>query len=621
MKTKIEITLSFFFIISGLIINGQENNTDAVLKYNGLRKLDNNIITKPNGKLLLKDGYHDAVAKYRFYYESYISMGSGGTINPSYMKSQFDVRYSPAQSKYYCSQQFLSDIRFYTESNKSYSTEVINCNYIDTIDKNLYFNWPYYQVIEKDTKKEVGGTINTEKVIDDPSSSNKIHMYFGNIEPEENLSKFSINFYYNSFTHLIGRTVDGYNVNYRNEYKNNRASSTRKQVNIYLKPGYYCFTQIFSGSNYLIGKWYQNGYSVNFKAEPNQVIFNALQLISYDGKMLQCNQPSLKSLVTAALNDIYFLPDGIHGWIVGDNGIILRTLNGGNNWTFQKLEHEISHAENMVLIGSKIIRTYSDLNKVYFIDTLNGWVTIQDGGILKTIDGGITWLSQDCKYCNGELFFVNEKEGYAKGSSPFSAGMILSTLDGGTSWKTIHNTPIVSNFYIRDSNDWIWLKGGITGGLFNSTDKGLTWGKKSDMFQFTKKYLNRDIFFIDKNIGWILLQNEFMISDIFSKELLYTENNGITWAPYNISFEDVINSIYFIDKNKGYVVGNNGNIVRTNDGGKTWEKLRSGTLEHLNDVQFIQNKGWIIGSNGGILTTNDGGINWKYLNVLDFLQN
>lgn len=238
-------------------------------------------------------------------------------------------------------------------------------------------------------------------------------------------------------------------------------------------------------------------------------------------------------------------------------------------------------------------------------------------GILKTVDGGVTWLSQKCKACNGGLFFINENEGYAVSNRD----RILSTIDGGIKWETIHYTPVLSDFYLRDSNDWKKLKGGMTGGFFQSIDKGLTWEEKnSDMHRFAKNYLNQDMFFVDQNTGWILMQNEFMIGDVYAKKMLYTENNGLTWTSYEIPMSDIINSICFSDKNKGYVVGDNGNIYKTNNGGKTWEKIRSGTLENLKDVLFIQKNGWIIGSNGGILESNDEGATWKYVNVFDFVN-
>jgi len=77
------------------------------------------------------------------------------------------------------------------------------------------------------------------------------------------------------------------------------------------------------------------------------------------------------------LQGVYFVtPDS--GWVVGYNGVIYATSNGGQSWQQQ------------------ISGTSRKLAKVHFIDHLKGWITggWQDGSsflVLKTTDGGNTW--------------------------------------------------------------------------------------------------------------------------------------------------------------------------------------------------------------------------------------
>ena len=69
-------------------------------------------------------------------------------------------------------------------------------------------------------------------------------------------------------------------------------------------------------------------------------------------------------------------------------------------------------------------------------------------------------------------------------------------------------------------------------------------------------------------------------------------------------------SVQFIDKEKGYVVGDEGLILASTDGGYSWREQRSGTKEQLFHLSFRGQRGWVVGTSGIILHTRDGGRNW-----------
>ncbi|MDP4116709.1 MAG: YCF48-related protein [Bacteroidota bacterium] len=72
-----------------------------------------------------------------------------------------------------------------------------------------------------------------------------------------------------------------------------------------------------------------------------------------------------------------------------------------------------------------------------------------------------------------------------------------------------------------------------------------------------------------------------------------------------------LNSVYFVDANTGWAAGNSGTIIRTTNGGNTWELQSSGVKHNLNSVYFINgNTGWIAGDTNIILKTNNGGVTW-----------
>jgi hypothetical protein len=68
---------------------------------------------------------------------------------------------------------------------------------------------------------------------------------------------------------------------------------------------------------------------------------------------------------------VFFINDQT-GYIVGYPGCILKTNDGGINWT------------------NSISGLQADLISVFFADTLTGYAVGSNGTILKTIDGGIS---------------------------------------------------------------------------------------------------------------------------------------------------------------------------------------------------------------------------------------
>lgn len=81
-----------------------------------------------------------------------------------------------------------------------------------------------------------------------------------------------------------------------------------------------------------------------------------------------------------------------------------------------------------------------------------------------------------------------------------------------------------------------------------------------------------------------------------------------TWQHGSHAMHD----LHFFNTDKGWAVSDYGLIVRTDDGGQSWETLDSGVSNWLGDVQFVDaNTGWAVGSAGTILHTTDGGLTWQ----------
>jgi hypothetical protein len=99
-----------------------------------------------------------------------------------------------------------------------------------------------------------------------------------------------------------------------------------------------------------------------------------------------------------------------------------------------------------------------------------------------------------------------------------------------------------------------------------------------------------------------------------------TTDYGDTWE--QINFGDLVpesaksnqgaglQRVYCFDNNISYIIGA-GLVFRTNDNWNTYEFQDPGTTEQLNDVFFVApDTGVIIGNNGTVRFTVDGGQNW-----------
>jgi len=83
--------------------------------------------------------------------------------------------------------------------------------------------------------------------------------------------------------------------------------------------------------------------------------------------------------------------------------------------------------------------------------------------------------------------------------------------------------------------------------------------------------------------------------------IIKTTDGGITWNLQNSGTVRNLYGICFNGIDSGYAVGDSGVVLGTNDGGSNWTLISSGTSERLNDIHLIGNSGYIVGNNGVIL--------------------
>jgi predicted outer membrane repeat protein len=274
--------------------------------------------------------------------------------------------------------------------------------------------------------------------------------------------------------------------------------------------------------------------------------------------------------------------DAQNGFIVGDNGTIIKLTQNGTVWQFKRAN------------------TTKNLNKVYFLTQNVGYIIGRNAVILKTVDGGENWLKvyEDTPATDINLYdlvFTSSENGFAVGEG----GRIMKTTNSGTTWAPI-NSGFENDFFgITFTSNYGFIVG-RRGLIIRTTDQGLNWfsqvsGTLQDL---------TDVKFTASQTGYVIGTNG---------TLLRTGDAGNTWASLNSNTTENLNSFMFADQNTCYIAANNGIIVKTSNTGERWDPLPTNiTTQNLGDVYFLSRQvGYAIGDLGTIIRTTNGGTDWE----------
>ncbi|HET6509449.1 MAG TPA: hypothetical protein VFG42_21810 [Baekduia sp.] len=93
-----------------------------------------------------------------------------------------------------------------------------------------------------------------------------------------------------------------------------------------------------------------------------------------------------------SINDIALNPSGSIGLAAASNGLLLRTTNHGDSWTTMTLPTTYAQPTPCASTGPKSLPITGNLNAVAWAsDTVAYVVAADQGVVLKTVDGGATW--------------------------------------------------------------------------------------------------------------------------------------------------------------------------------------------------------------------------------------
>lgn len=288
----------------------------------------------------------------------------------------------------------------------------------------------------------------------------------------------------------------------------------------------------------------------------------------------------------AWFRDVFFV-NASKGWIVGDNGTIMATTDGGSTWTPSKKF------------------TNDSIIQLHFTNEMSGWMLCErniyarganaSSYLRRTTDGGITW--EKIEFQDGgrervtKLMFSPDGRATAFGEG----GIFYKLQEDGVSWKKIQTA---IHFLLLDGtfgDEKIGAIVGAGGTIMFTDDSGFTW-EKATLLGDTDTKLNAVCFAGSKG-GWA----------VGTRGRIFHSNGGARlWRQQQSTTTANLNDVYFSNTMNGWAVGDNGVILRTKDGGATWYDVNSKTTHRLEKIAFAGNKGWAVGFGGTILSYDEG---------------
>ncbi len=221
--------------------------------------------------------------------------------------------------------------------------------------------------------------------------------------------------------------------------------------------------------------------------------------------------------------------------------------------------------DTVILTQNKLVSTTPDTEKY---------------PLWKTYDGGKTWIPIKGFFQTSikDLYFVDNSTGFLVTEEEG----VFKTIDGGSTWDRCYGAELL--FYTVSGN---------SGGIANS--------------------IPEEVSFSDNDNGIIS-----MTYGPNGRLYLVTNNGGVTWNFNYLSFK--VKNIIFPEKDNKTGYGSTYNsIVKTKDGGLTWEVIAKDLI--IPQFSFYDINNGVYCNEGKIYITSDGGATFKEVNNSQALNN
>ncbi|HZV70760.1 MAG TPA: YCF48-related protein [Saprospiraceae bacterium] len=241
------------------------------------------------------------------------------------------------------------------------------------------------------------------------------------------------------------------------------------------------------------------------------------------------------------IQDVYFINRNT-GFAIGQKGLILRTVNGGENW------EDISFGD----------KSYLSIHGLNMNDLWMG----SNQRIYHSADAGLHWNESGVFPAGSgninDVLAISANRIIAASST----GKIFLSKNAGMTWDSVYNSGNQMRSIAR-IDDQHYMAAGFNGVILRSDDQGQTWQPVT----IPEPNLQYEQSFFINGEG-------YLISSSFKKVMWHTTDNGITWDTLNLPIDRFWDGLYFITPDTGVIVGrtsSEGRAYVTFDGGNHWQ--------------------------------------------------
>jgi photosystem II stability/assembly factor-like uncharacterized protein len=363
---------------------------------------------------------------------------------------------------------------------------------------------------------------------------------------------------------------------------------------------------------------------------------------------------------------------GNRGYAVGTFGTILRTDDGGTNWSGLRSAERAAYNRLRVIdadsfvFGSQCALRRSDdggatfsrlrfsagsgcqtpVTAFHFPTNDVGYLVRQDSTVLRTPDGGRTFAATAQVPTSGrtvhDTFFTSADTGFVvEGSGP--NGRIHRTTNGGQDWTevAVETRNLLGIFFVDSQNGYAVGEGGA---VLRSTDGGTSWSRRPAPGNPSLSSVRCS----DADSCVMTTGGDAVISTDDGGETYSTASPGFSTPSAAFATGNRVVAVgqrggtalsddggaSFVRKggdiaaelpgtfgrlratspSVAHAAGPAGTVARTTDGGTTWSRVRMPTSNAITDVSFPDaSNGYAVDSAGGVFSTDNGGTSWSIL--------
>ncbi|MFZ3207845.1 MAG: YCF48-related protein [Geobacteraceae bacterium] len=232
------------------------------------------------------------------------------------------------------------------------------------------------------------------------------------------------------------------------------------------------------------------------------------------------------------------------------------------------------------------------------------WAVGSHGKVVRSNDAGNSWVVQTTPTTEHlqDIATWDDKRACAVGNN----GVVMVTSDGGTSWKSVEapRSDLANKFVavrvFPDGGAWVV---GEMGAVLYSKDFGLTWERRLKQ----------------EDVAWnsiaLIEKTGFLVGE--AGRIMRTDNGGETWTAVKSPVVSSLMGVALRDKDNGVAVGLQGVVLITKDGGKSWTETSKATIEHLFDIIWDGTEWIAVGDKGVMLKGDSSGADWNGKRITD----